>query len=337
MTAHLLQAAITAVKSGQQERGRDLLLELVEQEPRNEAAWLWLSAAVDDLQDQIIALENALSINPHRTQARTRLAQLQEKVKAAPQDPIEELFTEAKDALRNGRRLEARNCLLDLVEKEPTHERAWWELSRLVDSVEDQIIALENVLQLNPYHPKAQERLTQLQAVHEDHLALGRRYEEQGDLQKAITAYEFAAKQAPVNADRLIGKKRLEAAKAQLKLSKVKTTPASWTWARLTVGPPFLFGLLILIQSGLNPLYLSPLSCLGGIAVLAGSLLVAGSRVAPSHPLWQRFLGYEGLKTSLQPTVIGVGLVLLLLPFIFFTMSAIDRLEMLRATFVPIP
>ena len=203
---------------------------------------------------------------------------------AQARDPLAEQLAEAREMAENGRFQTAQDILLALVESQPQYEPAWWELSQIVNSLEDQIIALENVLQINPNHEAAQERLTQLQASHQDHLALGRRYEEQGDLDKAITAYTFAAKQSPVNADRLIAKKRLEAAQKQQKLADIKLTGPSITWARLAIGPPLLFGLLIFLQSGLNPLRFSPLNCLGGVGVIAGSLLVAGGgqRAAPS-------------------------------------------------------
>ena len=77
----LLQNALSYIQTGQKQRARDLLLQLVEQEPRNEMAWLWLSRLIADKEDQIIALENVLTINPERQQARERLEQLKKKTK----------------------------------------------------------------------------------------------------------------------------------------------------------------------------------------------------------------------------------------------------------------
>lgn len=83
----LLQEGISAVKQGDRVRGRELLLQVVEQDDQIESAWLWLSAAVDDAQDQATALENVLTLNPTNAGARERLAHLRqtsEERSAAP-------------------------------------------------------------------------------------------------------------------------------------------------------------------------------------------------------------------------------------------------------------
>ena len=51
----MLQAGIDAVKRGQKQRARELLLKVVEEDEHSEQAWLWLSAVMDTLQDQITA------------------------------------------------------------------------------------------------------------------------------------------------------------------------------------------------------------------------------------------------------------------------------------------
>jgi tetratricopeptide (TPR) repeat protein len=80
----LLREGIAAVKQRDYARGRDLLLQVVERDDQIEQAWLWLSAAVDDPQDKMTALENALTINPHNDAARRQLAQLQQTLAPAP-------------------------------------------------------------------------------------------------------------------------------------------------------------------------------------------------------------------------------------------------------------
>jgi tetratricopeptide (TPR) repeat protein len=51
-------------------------LELLDDDDQNEVAWLWLSRAVDDVDDQRVALENVLTLNPHNEEARQRLDEL---------------------------------------------------------------------------------------------------------------------------------------------------------------------------------------------------------------------------------------------------------------------
>jgi len=66
-----LRAGIQALRAGDRARGRRLLLEVVAADERIEPAWLWLSAALDDPADQIMALENALALNPDNAPAVT--------------------------------------------------------------------------------------------------------------------------------------------------------------------------------------------------------------------------------------------------------------------------
>jgi tetratricopeptide (TPR) repeat protein len=58
-------------------------------------------------------------------------------------------------AARAGRRAEARELLLRVVEANEESEQAWLWLSGVVDSDEDRLIALENVLALNPDNAQA--------------------------------------------------------------------------------------------------------------------------------------------------------------------------------------
>jgi tetratricopeptide (TPR) repeat protein len=73
----LLREGIQAIRAGDRSRGRRLLLDVVRADERNGPAWLWLSDVLDDPADQIMALENALALNPGNTAARQRLAALQ--------------------------------------------------------------------------------------------------------------------------------------------------------------------------------------------------------------------------------------------------------------------
>ena len=72
---------------------------------------------------------------------------------------LDEQFKRAVAAFKAGRKDEARDLLLDLVDKNEHHEQAWLYLSALVDSLEDQQTCLENVLELNPANEKARQAL----------------------------------------------------------------------------------------------------------------------------------------------------------------------------------
>lgn len=69
-----LAEAITAAKLGQRQLARKLLGELVERDPKNESAWLWIAALSEDKQQAMDALARVLDINPNNQQALNALA-----------------------------------------------------------------------------------------------------------------------------------------------------------------------------------------------------------------------------------------------------------------------
>jgi tetratricopeptide (TPR) repeat protein len=91
----ILRRAIQAAKGGRRDEAQRLLLQLVEADPRQELAWLWLSELVEDPQDKIIALENALALN-HRPVVAQRLAKLREQFEPPPIFDSEPLFLESE-------------------------------------------------------------------------------------------------------------------------------------------------------------------------------------------------------------------------------------------------
>ena len=73
-TNALLQQGIALAKAGRHEEARELLLQVIDQDERNETAWLWVSGVVDNDEDKAIALENVLQINPANEWAKRGLA-----------------------------------------------------------------------------------------------------------------------------------------------------------------------------------------------------------------------------------------------------------------------
>lgn len=63
------------------------------------------------------------------------------------------------EALRAGRRAEARAALMQLLEVDDRNEEAWLWLSGAVDTPEEQRICLDNVLEINPQHATARRGL----------------------------------------------------------------------------------------------------------------------------------------------------------------------------------
>lgn len=71
--AQWLQEGILAAKAGQVQQARFHLLDVVEQDQTNEAAWFWLYQVFDRPDDKRICLENLLVINPQNSWARQEL------------------------------------------------------------------------------------------------------------------------------------------------------------------------------------------------------------------------------------------------------------------------
>jgi Tfp pilus assembly protein PilF len=78
--AEWLYDGVMTLLQGDKDTARDMLLQVVEVDEHNEEAWLWLSGAVDDLEDQQVALENVLAINPNNAAAREGLAWVQQQL-----------------------------------------------------------------------------------------------------------------------------------------------------------------------------------------------------------------------------------------------------------------
>ncbi len=73
-----LDDAITVIRTGNTERGREILEEILETDESNEEVWLWLSSVVDSNEDREICLENVLAINPDNIVAQKGLEALRQ-------------------------------------------------------------------------------------------------------------------------------------------------------------------------------------------------------------------------------------------------------------------
>ncbi|MCS6841473.1 MAG: DUF3592 domain-containing protein [Roseiflexus sp.] len=72
----ILNAAITAIRAGETERGRVLLAQVLRANPSCESAWLWMATIAETPQQKHECLERALAINPQNSIARRRLQSL---------------------------------------------------------------------------------------------------------------------------------------------------------------------------------------------------------------------------------------------------------------------
>ncbi len=70
--------AIDLVKADRYEDARQMLRELIRDYNDFEDAWLWLSVAVDSIDQSAICLDNVLRVNPNNVQAAGALFRLRE-------------------------------------------------------------------------------------------------------------------------------------------------------------------------------------------------------------------------------------------------------------------
>ncbi len=83
----LLQQAIAAARAGQKEEARRLLVQVLKANPRNETAWLWMSAVVETPAERIHCLKQVLAINPQNEMAHRGLRALGALETPAPASP----------------------------------------------------------------------------------------------------------------------------------------------------------------------------------------------------------------------------------------------------------
>ncbi len=65
----LLEQAIEHVNAGELQQGRALFERVLEQDPKNDRAWVWLSGCVEEPMQRRICLQQALSANPNNQAA----------------------------------------------------------------------------------------------------------------------------------------------------------------------------------------------------------------------------------------------------------------------------
>lgn len=101
-----LHEGILAAKDGQREQARFRLLDVVEQDQANEAAWFWLYRVFDHYDDKRICLENLITINPQNRWAQEELRQLAPSM--SPDEEATLASRQPRSKKANARRLAAK-------------------------------------------------------------------------------------------------------------------------------------------------------------------------------------------------------------------------------------
>lgn len=83
----LLQDAVQLAQTGRREESRQLLWQVIQGEPDNEMAWLWLASVAADQNEYQRALSEVLRINPNNQQASHFLQQFRQQQASQPAAP----------------------------------------------------------------------------------------------------------------------------------------------------------------------------------------------------------------------------------------------------------
>ncbi|MBN2472471.1 MAG: hypothetical protein JXN59_17220 [Anaerolineae bacterium] len=94
----LIREGVSALKAGRKDEAFRLLTRATELDERNADAWLWLSAVVDNLENQQICLENVLAIDPNNSRALQGLNMIQKKLESRAHPVLDDDEFEAPQA-----------------------------------------------------------------------------------------------------------------------------------------------------------------------------------------------------------------------------------------------
>lgn len=339
-SAEALQVAIQAARAGRKEEARDLLIQIVEDDPQNEMAWIWLSGLVDSIDDRIIACENALTINPANEKVRAYLLDLQRQQKLAAarmhRDEAVHLLRKARVREEQGNPGRALRLARQAAVADPEYADAWLMIGRLSSSLDEQITALQNAYRFNPGSPEIAAALKQAQYFKANPLSEARHLEQLGKLDEALQLYQELAGKATSSTEfdhiyrQII---RIEG----LQKENIRYVAPRHSIFRMALSWPLLYLSLALIQMGLNPfahpsLYL----WLGLPFVVLGSFLLSLAEVRARHAIWQKLFEEHGDGSGFARLVTAAtGWFLILIPHILLVLDSIGRLHNFRVPPMP--
>ena len=154
---HIFQTGVKAAQNGNRAEARQMLLQVVETEPENENAWLWLASISEYPEELLGFLNNILNINPNNARAL-------EWSRATKSLLAKNFVRRGIEASGEAQMDLARQCFLQAVAHDERSEMAWFQLASISDSADEKISHLEKVLELNPENETAKASLQTAQS-----------------------------------------------------------------------------------------------------------------------------------------------------------------------------
>jgi hypothetical protein len=224
--------------------------------------------------------------------------------------------------------------LNELVELNPQEARAWMLLGELQRDPEFKIRMFEKVAALDPGNKEVAQYIEALRPVLANPLRRGQYLEENGDFEGAAQLYRSIAVHSRLPAERIEAERRIADLHLREEASRMQPINPTLNLVRVTLGPVFLFIIMIFLQSGLNLLHTPLLAFPGLVSVLAGSFMVSLTEMRPMHPRWIERFGVPGTgdEPGVRRDVRLLGMALMLAPFTIFLVEASYRLGELQAS-----
>ena len=319
-----MQEAIKKAKLGQELSARELFIDIVQEDPDNKLAWLWLIGLLDDREDLILACEEVLRIDPTETRVLIRLEELR-RTKKAEKERKENAALIRVDELLSVGNIELALNLLRKSLKENPKEKGWELLAKYSPSLDEQVYARAKIKALHPANKEKDLEFQRIRYFQANPFELAVSYEERGEIDKAIALYEQLTRKAKGRRewDRIF--REINRLKALQEEEIVHVSP-SLTVARLTAGPPLLFFIILIMQIGYDYRYFSLLMAVELVLVVLGSFLVGVASAGAEHRLWQKLGNAAGRGSKQLRLVVGaIGTVIMILPFILLGFDAYAR------------
>lgn len=320
-----LQIAISKAKSGHELGARDLFIDIVEDDPENKLAWLWLIELLDDREDLIIACKQALEIDPTEERVRFRLEELGREEALEKERRRESALSKVDYLLQQGNKELALSRLRKMVQENHDAEAAWILLAKHSSDLDEQVQALARVQALDPENEEKRAALQRVRYFRLNPFDLAASYEERGEIDEAIALYERLTVKAQGRKewDYLFREiHRLEV----LKDEKIVHISPVLTVGRLMAGPPLLFFSMIIIQIGYDSRYFTLLMGAEFLMVILGAFLAAVASAGSEHFLWKKLGNAAGRGSKRLRVLVGAaGVTILFLPFVLLSIEAYAR------------
>lgn len=139
----LVQRGVSASNDGQADYAAQCFDNAVEYDDQCEMAWLWKSSKADDEARRVQYLEKVLEINPSNPEARDALDVISS-------DRQSSKFAEAKAAAVAGEWADAEYLLDEVLELNLSHLDAWRLRSHISRTLDEQLLAYDRMLEIDP-------------------------------------------------------------------------------------------------------------------------------------------------------------------------------------------